>query len=72
MIDRSTWGYRPDGRAAIFDDGVLPEGWSDRPSKDQHDALALTARMERNPRLSMPPRIPADEPAKAARKGRNG
>ncbi|MFL5063473.1 MAG: hypothetical protein ACJ8FU_08665 [Xanthobacteraceae bacterium] len=74
MIDRSTWGYRPDGRAAIFDDGVLPEGWCETPSfldADSRTAEALTARVERNPA----PVVERAEPvefAKPARKNRNG
>lgn len=25
------WGYKPDGAARIFDDGILPKGWSADP-----------------------------------------
>lgn len=66
------WGYRPDGRAAIFDDGVLPEGWSDQLTvmpEAMRDATAITERMERNPGPVVEAAPPAEKPARKPRKG---
>jgi hypothetical protein len=71
-MSTATWGYRPDGRAAIFDDGVLPEGWHDTPTvmpEEMRSAEALSARMERNPRPSLPPQGLGEKPARKPRKG---
>jgi hypothetical protein len=65
----AAWGYRPDGRAATFDDGVLPEGWHDTPTvmpEALRSAESLTERLERNPR---PDTAPAERPARKPRKG---
>lgn len=51
-----SWGYTVDGRARIFDDGVLPAGWSSTPTMDL-DAAEWTRRAQ----LETAP-APAPEP----------
>jgi hypothetical protein len=65
----AAWGYRPDGRAALFDDGALPDGWHDTPAvmpEEMRSAEAISARMERSP---APEPIAAAKPARKPRKG---
>lgn len=64
-MDNSTWAYSLDGtRAAIFSDGVIPDGWTADimvVPEERRTAEALSALVERDP-----------EPIPAARKPRKG
>jgi hypothetical protein len=72
-MGNARWGYRSDGRAAIFDSGVLADGWSPDVAVIADERLrtaeSLSARMERNPG---PEACAADDAAKPIARDRGG